>query len=141
MRFFLKMKLVLKMKKFNMEVDLFLDNLNHPRRKEIDALRNIILNSLDGIIENIKWNAPNYIYDNEDRITMRIMPTKYCQLIFHCGAKVITQPKEKLIVDPAKLLIWKDNSRAVADFKSIEDILSNENVITQLILNWLLAKY
>lgn len=129
------------MNKFNKEVNLFLDNINHPRQNEIDALRIIILSSTENIIENIKWNAPNYNFNNEDRITMRIMPTKYCQLIFHCGAKVITQPKEKLIADPANLLMWKDNSRAVADFKNIEEIIKNEKALSQLILDWLFAKY
>ena len=129
------------MNKFNIEVSLFLDNLNHPRRSELDVLRTIILSSTENIFEDIKWNAPKYKFNNEDRITMRIIPTKHFQLIFHCGAKVITQPKEKLIEDPLNLLIWKDNSRAIANFKNQEDIIKNKKALSQLIVNWLFAKY
>ena len=73
----------------NNEVTDFLDELNHSLRKEIEALRICILSTDNNLTENIKWNGPNYCFDNEDRITMRIQPpkTKLIQIIFHRGAK------------------------------------------------------
>ena len=79
------------------EVSTFLDELKHPFRMEIEKLREIILNSDARISENMKWNGPNYIVNNEDRITMRVQPPKQIQLIFHRGAKVLEIPKEKII--------------------------------------------
>jgi uncharacterized protein YdhG (YjbR/CyaY superfamily) len=56
----------------NKEVTQFLDNLNHPLRKEIEELRQIVLNSENELTENIKWNGPNYCFINTDKITMII---------------------------------------------------------------------
>jgi uncharacterized protein YdhG (YjbR/CyaY superfamily) len=50
----------------NSEVTDFLDELNHPFRKEIEQLRNCILAANNDLTENIKWNGPNYCFDNED---------------------------------------------------------------------------
>ncbi len=100
----------------------FLDGLNHPFRKEIEQLRLNILCANSGLTENIKWNGPSYHFNNNDRITMRIQPPKQVQLIFHRGAKVQEQPKDKLIKDDSGLLTWKENDRAVATFKNMADI-------------------
>jgi uncharacterized protein YdeI (YjbR/CyaY-like superfamily) len=58
----------------NSEVTAFLDEQKNPFRKEIEQLRNCILSANTDLTENIKWNGPNYCFDNEDRITMRIQP-------------------------------------------------------------------
>lgn len=121
------------------EVTLFLDKQDHPLRAEIEHLRNCILNTQDDLIENIKWNSPNYSFKNEDRITMKIQPTKQIQLVFHCGAKVREQPKNKLIENDFGLLVWKENNRAIASFKNMEDIKTNENNLAKIIINWLHA--
>ncbi|MEO6730453.1 MAG: DUF1801 domain-containing protein [Ferruginibacter sp.] len=91
----------------NSEVTYFLDELNHPFRMEIEQLRNIVLLAEDSLTENIKWNGPNYCFENEDRITMRIQPTttKQIQLIFHRGAKKQEQPIDKMIVSKSKMLV------------------------------------
>lgn len=89
------------------EVTQFLDEQNHPFRKEIEQLRITILSSKLELTENIKWNGPNYCYNNEDRITIKIQPPKNLQIIFHCGAKVKEQPKEKLLNKDLGLLVWK----------------------------------
>ncbi|HEX8277932.1 MAG TPA: DUF1801 domain-containing protein, partial [Segetibacter sp.] len=75
------------MSRLNIEVTEFLDDLHHPLRAEIEQLRLTILNADGRITENIKWNGPNYCFENEDRITMRIHPPKQIQLIFHRGVR------------------------------------------------------
>jgi hypothetical protein len=122
----------------NAEVTSFLDGLNHPLRKEIEQLRHCILSANARLTENIKWNGPNYCYEGEDRITMRIHPPKQLQLIFHRGAKVLAQP-EKRLVDDEGLLSWKTNDRAVASFKSMEDIKSKEAVVSRVVNDWIKA--
>ena len=92
--------------KLNSEVSAFLDELSHPLRSEIEQLRNCILNANENLTENIKWNGPNYCFDNEDRITMRVQPpTKQIQIIFHRGAKKQMQPEDKLISNKSKIII------------------------------------
>ena len=78
--------------KLNPEVTSFIDELNHPLEKEITQLRQDILGSNNGLSENIKWNGPNYCFEGDDRITMRVQPPKQIQLIFHRGAKVKELP-------------------------------------------------
>lgn len=123
----------------NHTVTQFLDDLNHPLRPEIERLRNIILSAHPNLTENIKWNGPNYCLQEEDRITMRVQPPKQIQLIFHRGAKKQTQPPTPLINDPSKLLLWKENDRAIATFKDIQDIESRKSDLTQVVKDWIQA--
>lgn len=124
----------------NIEVTALLDALNHPFRNEIEQLRICILEANKRLGENIKWNGPNYYLDNEDRITMRVQPpTKQVQLIFHRGVKKKTQPKDKLIANKSKMLVWKENDRAIATFKSLQDIESGKTELTTIINEWIKA--
>jgi hypothetical protein len=123
----------------NSDVSKFLDEQNHPFRKEIELLRQIILSAHKDLTENIKWNGPNYSFKNEDRITMRIQPPKLVQLIFHRGAKVKTQPSQKLIAMDYGLLAWKENDRAVATFKNMEEIENCKTDLPKVIIAWINA--
>lgn len=124
----------------NKAVTAFLDDLNHPFRNEIEALRILILGTNPELSENIKWNGPNYLFEEEDRITMRIHPPKQLQLIFHRGAKVKEQPKSKLIDDPDNVLDWKSNDRAVLAFTTLQDIESKKEVLRSIISRWIAQK-
>lgn len=121
------------------EVTQFLEQLDHPLKPEIEALRKIVLEANSGLSEGVKWNAPSYTYNGEDRITMRIHPPKQVQLIFHRGAKVQQEPKDRLIADDSGILSWKTNDRAVATFKSMETIQSKKTALTEIINKWLKA--
>ncbi len=123
----------------NSEVSKFLDELNHPLRNEIEQLSEYILSAKSGISENIKWNGPNYTYNGEDRITMKIQPPKNIQLIFHRGAKVLEMPKEKLLKKDSGLLNWKANDRAVATFVTMEEIVSNKEPLCSIVDEWISA--
>ena len=125
----------------NSEVTDFLNELNHPFRKEIELLRNVVLSADTNLTGNIKWNGPNYCFDNEDRITMRIQPTtsKQIQLIFHRGAKKQEQPTDKMITSKSKMLVWKENDRAIASFKNRQDIDDAKAELTEIIKQWISA--
>lgn len=126
--------------KLNKEVTDFLDVLNHPFSKEIGQLRSCILAANNGLVENIKWNGPNYCYNEEDRITMKIQPpAKQVQLIFHRGAKKQQPPKDKLIASKNKMLVWKENDRAIITFKSLQDIETGKAELAIIINEWINA--
>ncbi len=114
------------------DVTTLLDALNPPFRNEIEYLGRLILSADTGLTENIKWNGPNCCFDNEDRITMRVQAPKQLQLIFHRGAKVKEQPKDKLIKDESGLLAWKENDRAVASFKNMAEIEGRKEELTAI---------
>ena len=121
----------------NPEVSQFLNALNHPFRVEIEALRHIILSVNKGLTENIKWNGPNYCFTNEDRITMSIQPPKQVRIVLHCGAKVKTAPKEKLIKNDFGMLDWKGNDRAIATFKSMDDVERMKENLMKILVEWI----
>lgn len=118
----------------------FLNELNHPFKNEIEELRDYILASNKDLTENIKWNAPNYCFENEDRLTMRIHPiTTKVQLIFHRGAKKQDQPKDKLIENKSKMLVWKENDRAIITFKNSQEIENGKTELEKIINEWINA--
>ncbi len=121
----------------NLEVTKFLNALNHPFREEIEQLRLIILSANASLTENIKWNGPNYCVNDEDRITMKIQPPRQIQLIFHRGAKKQEQPKERLIQDTSGLLTWKENDRAIATFKNMQQIEAGKGTLNTIINDWI----
>jgi hypothetical protein len=123
----------------NIEVTKFLDDLYHPLRAGIEQLRMIILNADDRITENIKWNGPNYCFENQDRITMRVHPPKQIQVIFHRGIKKLVQPKDKIIDDNSALLVWKENDRAVVSFKDIKSVEKSGSELKDIVNKWITA--
>ncbi|MFN3445973.1 MAG: DUF1801 domain-containing protein [Bacteroidia bacterium] len=125
--------------KLNQEVSTFLNELNHPLREEIELLRNIILNSNKTLSENIKWNAPNYVVGENDRVTLKINPPKNILIILHRGAKVQAVPAQKLIDYTCKVLSWKTNDRAIITLNNKQDIITYQNDIVQIVNLWLEA--
>lgn len=124
----------------SIDVNIFLEALDHPFRKEIDVLRRIILAAVPDLKEDIKWNGPNYTYIGSDLITMRVNPPKMqVQLIFHQGHQKKMQPSSRLIDFEENYLTWKENDRAVATFTSIEQIEINELSLSNLIRLWIKA--
>ena len=51
------------------EVREFTGELSHPLKAGIEDVRSAILASDDGITEHIKWNAPSFCWEGEDRVT------------------------------------------------------------------------
>jgi hypothetical protein len=126
------------MTKLNIEVTKLLDNLDLPLREAIELLRRIIINVNKDVEENIKWNSPNYNLDGNDLITLKVQPSKTnIQIIFHRGAKVKTQPKDKIIAKHSDFLTWKSNDRAIATFTDISEIIDNQDLIVSWIQTWL----
>ena len=71
---------------------------------------------------------------------MRINPpTKQVQLIFHIGAKKKIEPKDKLIENKSKMLVWKENDRAIITFKSLQDIENGKAELTDIVTEWIQA--
>ena len=120
----------------NPEVTKLIESQNHPMEDVINSIRMLILTANSSLSENIKWNGPNYSFNEQDRFTLRTQPVNKLQLIFHRGAKVKAQPTERLIKDERGLLTWKENDRAIFEVESIEDVNNNKKYIQFLINEW-----
>jgi len=121
------------------EVKSYLDELDHPLKDAILEMRKIVLSADKRITEHIKWNAPSFCIDGDDRITMKLFPPKEIQLIFHRGAVKKTLPKEHLIADDGGLLKWITNDRAIVGFVTLKDLKSREVILKKVINSWIEA--
>jgi len=120
----------------NPDVTKLLDGLKHPFRKEIEELRAIIIGSRKDIDENIKWSGPNYSVNGQDRVSVKVQPAKSFQVIFHIGAKVKAEPKERLLAEDYNLLVWKSNDRAIMSFKDADGFIKARPYMKKLVANW-----
>ena len=120
-------------------VEDFLERLEHPLKPAVLALRRVVLGADARLTEQVKWNAPSFCLDGDDRLTMKLHPPKNVQLIFHRGAKKQTPPTRKLIADELGLLKWAANDRAVATFASLAEVEARAADLAALIKRWLEA--
>jgi len=113
----------------------FMNNLEHPLKEEIEEVRKIILSTDDKITEHIKWNAPSFCYEGEDRVTFNLHGKGFIRLVFHCVAKVKDRKtSESLIVDTSGILEWKAADRAMMKFN---DVKAKEEKLREVIRKWL----
>jgi hypothetical protein len=116
----------------------FLLNLKHPLKRVIEVLREFILNSHKGVTEHIKWNAPSFCFQDDDRITFNLHKNDCILIIFHRGAKVKdTKGKEPLFKDSTGLLEWLSNDRAVVKFYSLEEVTEKKAKLVKLVKQWI----
>ncbi|MEH3076903.1 MAG: DUF1801 domain-containing protein [Quadrisphaera sp.] len=120
-------------------VDHYLRDLEHPCKPAILNLRAAVLAADPGISETVKWNAPNFRFGGEDRVTMRLAPRGAFQLVLHRGGKVRSDAEEFAFEDPTGLVRWAAPDRGVIDLAGdgvLDDHL--EHVIA-LVLRWVRA--
>ncbi len=65
------------------KVDEFLENLSHPLKAEIEAVRSIIKGVNKDVNEEVKWNAPSFNYKGEYLVTFNLRDEKRIHLVFH----------------------------------------------------------
>ncbi len=103
-------------------VDDLLPALEHPRKRDIIALRKVILGADPTIPEHIKWNAPSF-RTTEYFATINLRAKAGVEVILHFGAKKNDISKTGVdMPDPSKLLSWLAKDRARVAFKNASDI-------------------
>lgn len=118
----------------------FMNDLEHPLKREIEAVRNVILNADPWLTEHIKWNAPSFCIRNEDRITFHLQGKGFFRLIFHCGAKVRENAGAgRIITDTTGLLEWAANDRAIVKFYDMDDVEAKKEKLVDVIKKWIEA--
>lgn len=121
----------------NQSVDQFMEDLDHPFKAEIETIRRLILAVDSEITEQIKWNGPSFCYAGDDRITFRLHPPKYIQLIFHRGAKVRTDVREFSFTDSTGLIKWITKDRGTVTFKDHHEMGSRKADLKLLVDRWI----
>jgi hypothetical protein len=89
---------------------------------------------------SVKWNAPNYSLNGNDRITFQVPPhRKVVNLILHCGASSAGADLRGRIADPQGLLQWRSPDRAILSFATAEAIREQLPELRLLLNQWLRA--
>lgn len=120
------------------QVVKFLENLEHPLKSEIEYMRRMILEANDQLTEHIKWNAPSFCINNNDRITFNLQGKDGFRLIFHCGSKATEYAQGgPLFEDSTQLLEWATGDRAIIKLRSMDEIESNKENLLQIVNKWI----
>lgn len=118
----------------------FMDRLEHPLKREIEALRQIVRDADGRLEEVVKWNAPSYAVNGEDRITFNLRGKGTIRLIFHAGAKKKNMNvRSALGEDPTGLLKWAADDRATVELTGMEDVREKEERLVSVVQRWLEA--
>jgi len=113
--------------KKNPEVDAYLNKKEHPLTKEIQNVREIILQTDNKIEETIKWSSPTFMYKG-NIASFFMNAKKNVSLMFHKGANI----------QVANDLLEGDGKEArVARFYDIEDINSKKMALQEVVREWI----
>ncbi|WP_240703001.1 DUF1801 domain-containing protein [Cohnella luojiensis] len=118
----------------------YMNNLEHPLKNEIEEVRQIILSANNQITEHIKWNAPSFCFNNEDKVTFNLQGEGFIRLIFHRGAKAKENVgKDPLFVDNTGLLDWVSGDRAIVKLTDMNDVKAKKDKLAELTAKWIEA--
>ena len=102
------------------KVDEFLENLSHPLKAEIEAVRSIIKGVNKDINEEIKWKAPSFNYKGEYLVTFNLWEEERIHLVFHNPQ--ISKVKSKLLEGEYK-------ERRMAYFADMKDVKAKRSLL------------
>lgn len=126
------------MEKFK-TLDAFYAHQTGDTKAQVDALRQVILSAEPRLAETLKWNAPNFVFEGEDRLTVNVMNKEgKVKLIFHMGA-VKKEDKKALPVmaDTTGLIVWNSDIRGTITFDSLQHVHQVREQLTALVHDWL----
>lgn len=116
----------------------FLNKLEHPLKQEIEEVRKIIISVNENITEHIKWNAPSFCVNNEDRVTFNLQGKGFFRLIFHCGVKKSGHAgNDPLFEDTTGLLEWLAGDRAIIKLIDKKDIEAKKDQLGAVVARWI----
>ena len=119
-------------------VDEFLNGLDEDRRSQVLKLREYILDVEPSLTEHIKWNAPSYVKEDEDRMTFNTMNKEsIVKLVFHMGATKKEDKNGQPVLDDAHLIEWVSNIRGYMTFTTLDEIIANKREIKRTVQEWL----
>ncbi len=118
------------------EVDAFMQELTHPHRDAIEALREIVRGIDPRIRESIKWNAPSFAI-NDHFLTFKLRPLDTVQVVLHTGAKVNTSRPAINLDDPRGLVAWAAPDRGVVTFADLQDLRAKQAAFVAIVRQWI----
>lgn len=108
----------------------------HSRQAEIDRLCELIRSADPAITEHVKWNAPSFCIDGDDRVTLRLQPKDRVQIIVHRGAKV-KDTTGFHFADESGLIRWLAPDRGEITIADAADLEAEADTIRKLVKRWM----
>lgn len=118
-------------------VEAYLKTMKHTLKKEIEAVRLIILGVSPAIIEGIKWDVPSFRTEKEWFATFNVRSQTSVQLVFHLGAKTRPDLKAFKLADPNGLVKWLGKDRAMVMLGAGRDIAANRKAFEAIVRAWI----
>jgi len=117
-------------------VEAYRGTLNAETRALIDALREIAAAAHPRLTEGIKWNAPSFAVDDEDRITLGVENKGGVRMVLHRGAKA-KDNAGFTFDDPDRLARWPARDRGVVILKDRAAIEAKRTALIDLCRRWI----
>ncbi len=118
-------------------VDVFMATLEHPMKREVEAIRRLVLGVDATTAEGVKWNAPSY-RTTEYFATTNLRDRGGIGVILHLGAKVRPLPSGGMpIDDPGGLLKWLAKDRASVTFRDGEELRQRQTAFEAILRQWI----
>ena len=116
----------------------FMLQFDDDRKQLVEAMLKAIAEECPTLTETIKWNAPSFSENGNDRLTIMLHKKDRVGLILHTGVK----PKEDkkappLYADDTGLLEWNSNIRATIFFFDLTDFLSKRDLFKKAVKRWI----
>ena len=127
------------MSKQDAAVTALIAALDHPLKKEIAAARLALLAAEEGVSEGVKWNAPSFAAKGDYFATIHLRAADELKLIFHAGAKAKGKKLKGKVADPAGLLTWLAEDRAMASLGVGAAFRANAPALAALARAWIAA--
>jgi hypothetical protein len=109
------------------EVNDFMNKSDHPLKKEVQAVRAVIMSVNKNITEQIKWAAPSFSYKGY-MVTFNLFNKKRVHLVFHNGA---------VLGDIDGLLEGDYVDRRMAYFDNMADVKKKRPLLVKAIKRWI----
>ncbi len=111
--------------------------LQHPHKAGIAHLRHLLRAISPEVGEAIKWKVPSF-HTHEYFATLHLRGNQGFGVILHLGAK--KRPAvhgHPLLEDPAKLLQWLADDRAMVRFADADEVAGHAAAFTRIGQQWL----
>lgn len=117
----------------------FFNDLDDEKRLQVETLRERILKVAPQLEERIKWNAPSYALDDDDRITFNLVNKQGAvKLVLHMGTTRKENKKgDPVMEDKSGLIEWSSDIRGIVTFADIEDIKLKSTQLRTVLEKWL----
>lgn len=126
------------MNKYKTLEDFFTDQ-DPEKLKIIMEVREVILAADPSLEETLKWNAPNYIFNGEDRITFNVINKQNkVKVVIHMGpARKENKKGSPILSNDQGLVEWNSDIRGTIIFEDIHDVNTKSTRLQKLFRDWL----